>query len=114
MSHKIMSLKPKPYWHKYNPWRDKLVYVSLEELAECVAGGTIYRQDESHVAYDEAYVLSAFRRYGKKLDAYLLPQMGLGYVSCGVRYGPAGDQYLSPSGHQDKIKALLQRKGINP
>jgi len=27
-----------PYWHDVNPWKDDVVYVTIERLAECVAG----------------------------------------------------------------------------
>ena len=30
-----------PHWHEQNPWRDQIVYVPIERLAECVAGGMI-------------------------------------------------------------------------
>ena len=31
----------KTYWHKHNPWAAHVVYVPIEKLARCVAGGTI-------------------------------------------------------------------------
>ena len=96
-----------PHWHEQNPWRDRIVYVPIERLAECVAGGTIL--DHGVVKpYDVAWCLAHWRQVGRdKLDAYILPQPG-GDHSLGVRWGADGPEYYSPhNAHPDKTAALL-------
>lgn len=97
------------HWHDANPWRDDIVYVPIERLAECVAGGTIREIDGSVVPYDVARVLRHFGQVGRrKLDAYILPQPD-GFHSLGVRYGAAGSEYYSPhNAHPEKTQALLE------
>jgi hypothetical protein len=96
-----------PHWHDQNPWRDKIVYVPLERLAECVAGGTISDHTGAIEPYDVAFVLRFWAQGGDKLDGYILPQPG-GFHSIGVRYGAEGSQYLSPhNAHPEKTAALL-------
>jgi hypothetical protein len=98
----------KQHWHEQNPWRDKVVYVPLERLAECVAGGTVsIGLDGPVVPYDAAFVLARWERTSDRLDGYILPQPG-GFHSIGVRYGAEGSQYLSPhNAHPEKTAALL-------
>lgn len=83
------------HWHDHNPWADRLIYVpDLEELAACVAGGSV---DTIHGVkpYTVEYVVNGWRQYGKRLDAYILPQPD-GRHSIGIRYGANGEEYLSP------------------
>jgi hypothetical protein len=101
------------HWHEYNPWADRLVYVTVEELAACVAGGEILDSMTGKVsAYDVEHVLREFRQYGDLLDAYILPNSGSpsGY-SLGLRYGMNGRDYLSPGpGNLAALKATLERR----
>jgi hypothetical protein len=67
----------KIHWHFDNPWRDKAIYVPVENVAPL-----------------------SFRRYvddfGPKLDAYILVQPD-GRHEAGIRFGDKPDQYLSIS-----------------
>ena len=99
-----------PHWHEYNPWADSVVYVPIERLAECVAGGLISvgSWDGPIVPYDVPYVLQHFAQGGDKLDAYILPQPS-GDHSLGVRYGAEGSEYFSPhNAHPARTQALLE------
>ena len=104
-----MKLGLTPYWHDVNPWADSVVYVPIERLAECVAGGTIYDSPNDRVVpYDVAWVLKHFAQGGNRLDAYILPQPS-GDHSLGVRYGAEGSEYFSPhNAHPARTQALLE------
>lgn len=95
----------KPHWP--NPWPD-VVYVPIEELAECHAGlGQRYGDvDGKSYILTKERVLEHWRRAGEKLDAYILPQPS-GFHSIGIRYGSEGPDYLSPLGECSKVTALL-------
>jgi hypothetical protein len=67
----------KIHWHFDNPWRDRAIYVPLQDLVPI-----------NHQRYQADL--------GAKLDAYLLPQPD-GSVEAGIRYGKEPDQYVSPS-----------------
>ena len=97
-----------PHWHEQNPWRDQIVYVPIERLAECVAGGTILDADGVVRPYDVPWLLAHWAQCGRdKLDAYILPQPH-GRHSIGVRYGADGPDYFSPhNAHPEKTAALL-------
>lgn len=102
----------KTHWHDQNPWRDTVVYVPIERLAECVAGGTIQIGLEGPtVQYDVAYVLAHWAKYGDKLDAYILPQPG-GRHCIGVRFGAGDSEYLSPYNANPEITESLLRDSI--
>ena len=97
------------HWHDQNPWRDQIVYVPIERLAECVAGGTIrIGMDGPVVPYDVAFVLQHWAGNGRdRLDAYILPQPN-GRHSIGIRYGAEGSEYFSPhNANPEKTAALL-------
>ena len=79
--------------HWPNPWPEA-VPVSLETIADLVAGGAIRQPDGSIVLYDAAYALAYFKSMGAKLDPYLLS--GGGRIQAGVRYGAEGNEYISP------------------
>jgi len=85
-----MTDSPKIHWHFYNPWRDKLVYVRLTDLLKLLPAGY------------SGYVAN----YGRRLDAYLLPQPN-GLFSVGIRYGSEPHEYLSPYVDPDKAAQLL-------
>lgn len=90
----------KPYWE--NSWKD-VVYVPVEELAECCVVKN----------FDKDQVLNYFYSRGLYLDAYILPSnYDNGYHSIGVRYGNGGPEYLSPYGEQSKVAELLKKYGI--
>lgn len=99
------------HWHDVNPWRDSVVYVPLERLAACAAGGLVREVDGSVVPYDADWILRHWRRCGGQLDAYILPQPS-GVHSIGVRYGADGPEYLSPHNENpDLTNALLAEYG---
>jgi len=103
-----MPTNDTPYWHEHNPWKDRLVYVPAEELVECCAviGNEVRNLNgEIFVATAES-ILKRWSLYGDKLDAYILPFTA---DSGGIRYGPEGDEYLSPSLDYLKLKSLLMK-----
>lgn len=104
-----------PHWDQYNPWRDKIVYVPLEELAEALADGSQVRlADGNVVEYTPELMLEHWRQYGYELDAYLLPGQALGF-SIGVRYGSHAPDYLSLHARdQSKIEDLYARHAQAP
>jgi len=98
------------HWDQYNPWREKVVYVPLEELADALAdGSSIELQDGSIVEYTAELMLEHWRQNSYELDAYILPGQALGY-SVGVRYGSHGAEYLSLYVRdQSRIEELYRR-----
>lgn len=102
-----------PHWHEHNPWADRIVYVTLEELAVCCAVGKIRLADNRIVNDTPRRTIATWRAAcGNRLDAYVfLRPDDQGYHSCGVRYGPRGHHYLSEYGDPDRVKSLLQSKG---
>lgn len=98
------------YWDEYNPWREKIVYVPLEELAEALADGSnIQLTDGSVVEYTPELMIEHWQQYSYNLDAYILPGQPLGF-SMGVRYGSHGPEYLSLHVRdQGKIEALYAK-----
>lgn len=97
----------KPHWT--NSWND-VVYVPIEELAECAHGigerwGDV---DGTFFIMTEERMLAHWKEAGEKLDAYILPQPS-GFHSIGIRYGEDGPDYLSPMGNKSKVEALLQK-----
>jgi len=90
----------KPHWHEYNPWKDDIVYVPLERLAECVVGGTFNGRSPKEL-------MVRWAMHGRtKLDAYILPQMS-GEHDLGVRYGCDPDDYYSPPNHRPERTTYL-------
>lgn len=105
--------KIEPHWP--NPWTEA-IYVPLDELALCVAGGNVQIGDRI-VPYTQAVVLEHWRSMGERLDAYILRNAFGGpiYSEVGVRYGAAADEYLSPyPRHKDRVQALLAKYGATP
>jgi hypothetical protein len=96
------------HWDAFNPWRDCIVYVPIERLAECSAGGNISTQ-EGVVPLTVEWLLKHWAQCGRdKLDAYILPQPH-GRHSLGVRYGLEGSEYYSPHNtHPELAQALLE------
>jgi hypothetical protein len=101
-----MISKPKPHWT--NPWPDA-VPVPLLELARCHSGlgklcGNVDGQRSFILTVD--HILSQWRQYGDKLDAYILPAPS-GWHNIGVRFGNDESEYLSPAGDKERVAALL-------
>lgn len=86
----------KQHWHEYNPWAADIIYVRLDELA-AVCG----------YSWPAEETLEHWHQYGEELDAYILPQPS-GMHSIGVRFGPRGEDYLSPYADQEKLKKLME------
>lgn len=102
-------------WHDYNPWKDSIVYVPVEELAEALADGRqISLQNGTTVEYTAEMMLEHWHEASYEIDAYILPRAH-GY-SVGIRYGSHGDQYLSPHvPDNDRIHDLfLRHSSIHP
>jgi hypothetical protein len=99
-----------PHWHDQNPWADRLMYVPLEELAECFMGiGRLVRLNDNEVTMcDVAFVVQNWRQYGDKLDAYILTGP---LTTAGIRFGPEGPDYLSPGFSLPKLWALIRKYG---
>ena len=97
------------HWHESNPWKDKIVYVPIEELAEALAGGDIRLPDGSIVPYDADFLLDHWNGLGERLDAYILPGSPSGN-SPGVRYGEDGPDYASPGArNREALQELLEK-----
>jgi hypothetical protein len=99
-----------PHWHEQNPWKDRVLYIPLAELAECHAAiGKPYAYlDEQPLIYTVAMCLDHWREYGDKLDAYVLTGKTF---TAGVRFGPDGPDYLSPGFSLPKLWKLVQKYG---
>ena len=92
-----------PHWHKDNPWSEDLVYVSIEELADCALSRGYGRTRTD--------VLEQWSHYGIWLDAYILDgQM----ITAGIRFGPEPGDYLSPGFYGEKLRALLEKHKVKP
>lgn len=102
-------------WDQYNPWREKLVYVPLEELAEALADDSNVQLPDGRVVKNTAErLLGNWQQYGYELDGYLLPNDVLGY-SVGVRYGSHDNEYLSLYARdRSKIEALYLQYASAP
>jgi hypothetical protein len=88
-----------PHWHEENPYADGIVYVPIEALAECCAGGTLRKVDGSVVEMTAAAVLEGWRSAGDRLDAYVLvggDRHLSAHPGVGIRYGAEPEAYLSP------------------
>lgn len=109
MTANLPANRPSVHW--VNPWPEAIP-VPLEELAPCVAGGLVGTVSGEVKPYDVEYVLAEWRRYGEKLDGYLLIA-GSGdpmTISVGVRYGEEGAQYLAPGCRNRSLAMDLIRK----
>lgn len=104
---KALVVNEGPHWHAFNPWADKVVYVPIERLAECVAGGTVFISAENRsVPFDVEYLLNQWRNGRPLLDAYILPQPE-GRHSVGVRWGVEGGDYFSPYNANPELTQML-------
>ena len=76
-----------PWWDEYNPWREHLVYVPLQDLAKCVLGfgKDIDTNETVPVTYGYDLVMRIWRQNGHRLDGYILVGP---VITAGVRYGP--------------------------
>lgn len=103
-----MSLTP--HWHAQNPWADRLIYVPIEELAECGihVGQLIAQVGELDHIWTVEIELDYWSQYGSKLDAYILTGP---ILTGGVRFGPDGADYLSPGFSLPKLRALMLKYG---
>lgn len=81
-----------PIWHKYNPWKDEIVYITLDEFLYCL-----------HDSYQQP--VSANVEDG---DYYILPNTPR--HSIGIRIGMRPDEYLSPLADQARTEEILMRK----
>lgn len=97
-----------PHWHDQNPWNDHLIYVPLDELAECCAaiGKTFAQFLGTPMKYEPFHMIQHWQEYGSRLDGYILTGP---IVTAGIRFGPGGDEYLSPGFHLPKLAALLKK-----
>jgi hypothetical protein len=87
-----------PFWHFFNPWKDKVVYVPIKRLAECVS-------DDPR---DVSYMLERWTQRGVEVDAYILPQQHVGHLM-GIRYGARDYEYYSPHNvHPERTQRLLE------
>lgn len=97
-----------PHWHEDNPWNDHLIYVSLDELAECaiMQGKLVTLGNGDKKFWTKKDTLDHWLHYGHQLDAYILTGVTL---TAGVRFGSAPDEYLSPGFSLPKLAELLKR-----
>ncbi len=102
-----------PNWDHVNPWRGRIVYVPLDILAHCCAGGSVEvfpgNGEKSFVRPNDAeFILNSWKRFGDgvSLDGYILPQPNRRH-SIGVRFGESGEQYLSPYNRNPDLTHVL-------
>ncbi|MEQ1950958.1 hypothetical protein [Mesorhizobium sp. CN2-181] len=100
-----------PFWHGQNPWADSLVYVPIEELAACsmLIGRNLQLADGTTVICTIEHMLNHWHEYGDKLDAYVLTGP---LLTGGVRFGPEGENYLSPGFSLPKLRELMIKHRI--
>lgn len=98
-----------PWWHEFNPWQDRLLYVPVHELAECVLGigEDIDTGERVPVLYTPELVLRMWHSNGHRLDGYILTSGPV--LTAGVRYGPDPGDYLSPGFSTPKLVQLLRK-----
>lgn len=101
-----MKHRLKPHWP--NPW--EVIYVPIEELAECDYGLDKWCGQSNGPSFilTKEKILEHWRTAGDKLDAYILIQPS-GNHDIGIRYGAKGSEYLSPHANQKKVAALLKK-----
>lgn len=88
-----------PHWHEHNPWKDQLIYVTVEELAACW-----FRIDDPKNHWSMIDIIAHWAQYGDKLDAYIICNSP--FFNGGVRYGREPRHYLSPGFSLPKLIAL--------
>lgn len=92
-----------PYWHKFNPWSDHVVYLpSVKVAAEMLDKSYMYRGTVE-------FWVNVWKAYGDQLDPYILPSPN-GDHSLGIRYGAEPGNYLSPYGDRDRRNAREYRE----
>lgn len=98
------------HWHDQNPWKDKIMYVPIPELAECVVSvGKLVRLPQGELTMcDRDFVLQHWAQHGPKLDGYIFIRGSI-LATAGVRFGPEGHEYLSPAFHFTKLTALMMK-----
>jgi hypothetical protein len=105
-----------PHWHAFNPWAERVVYVTLEELAAChrFIGCKVDVFGYWRLLTVDL-LLAVWDREGEgnPLDAYLFLRepAGDGYPVAGVRYGPGPCDYFTPCCNREELKALLEKYG---
>jgi len=82
-----------PHWQDHDPHADQAVYVPLEELAECCAGGTVRLSDGTEADNSRELVLEGWRSLGDKVDGYILPDED-GFHSVVLRFGGEECDYI--------------------
>lgn len=88
-----MVFVPKPLFDKYNPWKEKLVYIpSVTD------------------ATDVKTLILIVRQCGMEFDVYVLPSPS-GYHSLGVRYGKEPEDYISIPISNERATQLLKEYG---
>jgi hypothetical protein len=89
------------HWQDYNPWADRLIYTaSLEEWLDCL----LHQGQRYH--YEQIAGSS-------KCDTYLLIQPN-GEYCMGLRYGPKGEDYYSPTCNWERAKAVVDKYTVSP
>lgn len=99
------------YWHEYNPWKDEVVYVPIEELAECDYGlGKRYTDVDgiSSFIMTKKRLIQLWTQSGPNVDAYILP-CASGWHCMGIRYGKEPSEYISALADKEKLQRLLDK-----
>lgn len=99
------------YWDEFNPWRGKLVYVTLKELAHCVEKHDgIINTSNGPLPYDDAWIIKHWQQGGRyRLDAYIILAQPSGEHSIGVRFGKRAEEYYSPMAHNRRTSKVLAK-----
>lgn len=101
--------KGKTHWHEFNPWREKAVYVSVEDLADCLAGKEIMLESGHRAVMDVDFIVSRWNLLGNAIDAYILPSPS-GEHQIGIRHGRRPEDYRSLTVYDmEKVSDLLAK-----
>jgi len=93
-------------WHDFNPHADVAVYVPLEELARCCAGGTLRFADGTEVSNDVRFVLGTWRTLGDKVDGYIVTGDDGNHLVC-IRFGGEEYEYIEEDVRNPEVVAYL-------
>lgn len=100
--------KYKPHWHDQNPYKNELIYVPLEELAECFRyyGKPLMTADGMTAIGTSKLILDKWNALGSHLDGFILTGK---LLMAGVRYGPEPEDYFYPEILTHKLIKLFQK-----
>lgn len=104
--YKSMAMQQLAHWHEHNPWKDDLIYTTIDEVVRLMADDNKIMTPTGMRTKTPEWIRNNYlAQYGDKLDPYILTG-----GSVGVRYGPEGEQYLSPGVDPRRVIRFLVNK----